>query len=193
MENITDALYMAGAILIFVIALTVSMSSFTTMRSQIDSIVEMDQKIDMATDGTESSGKANYLNYINTSSTVRTVGIETLVSSMYRVAKENYVVYIKASGLPDGRLMELKNTAKDKANRVENQSFPNSSDSISADDRILYIDINGKNSNIDALLEETYNTLARKKFREYLGVYQENTEANEVNRTTYRVITYVEI
>jgi len=192
-DNLTDALMMAGAILIFVIALTVSMSSFSEMRAQIDEIMEMDSRVDLAQDNA-----GNYLNYITTSSDIRVVGIETVVSSMYRVAKENYVIYLKLtdpSDLPSDKLMKLVDTGK---SGIEDQYFPDG-EKISQNDKVLFIDINGKNSNVNALLEtvtgsnKIYEILAGKKFKEYLGVYQEKTDANEANRTTYRVITYVEV
>lgn len=103
-DNISDALIMAGAILIFVIALTISMSSFTTMRTQIDQIVELDYKLDLIRDE-----DGNYMNYHTSESDVRIVGVETVVSSMYRVKKENYVIYI--AGLPvAGMPEEVKTT-----------------------------------------------------------------------------------
>lgn len=54
------------------------------------------------------------------------------------------------------------------------------------------ITINGENSNIQKFEKGLYENLKDKKFKEYLGIYQENTSANEANRTTYRVITYVQ-
>ena len=39
MENATDALIMAGSVLIFLIALSVCVSSFTTLRTEIDQII----------------------------------------------------------------------------------------------------------------------------------------------------------
>lgn len=193
MENVTDALYMAAAILIFVVALTVSMSSFTTMRTQIDDIVEMDERIDLARD------ENNYLNYKTTSSDIRTVGIETVVSSMYRVAKENYVIYIKAKNLtlPDGVETTLSEIASDSGKIFDEQSFPDGEDPIEVSDDIIYIDINENNSDIDVLLNDNgvYEALKDKKFKEYLGVYQEKSAVgvDDSNKITYRVITYVEV
>lgn len=193
-ENLYDALIMAGAILIFVIALTVSMSSFTEMRTQIDEIVEMDSRVDLVKDD------KCYLNYISTnpdSLDIRVVGIETIVSSMYRVAKENYVVYIKTNDEDYG----LAKTMKLKDQGLSAQYY-GTKEVIKDNDDILQITINGINSDATTLLRKKkpdedgkglYNKLKGKKFEEYLGVYQENTGASEVNRTTYRVITYVEV
>lgn len=191
-DNLSDALIMAGAVLIFVLALTVSMSSFTVMRTQIDEIVELDSRIDLA------KNDKGYLNYISTSPDnldIRVVGIETIVSSMYRVAKENYVIYIKTKDYKygDATGMYLKDEG------LSSQSY-GTEEIIKDDEKILQITINGTNSDATTLLKDTdedgkglYNKLKDKKFKEYLGVYQENTGASEANRTTYRVITYVEV
>lgn len=187
-DNLTDALYMAGAILIFVIALTVSMSSFTEMRAQIDEIIESDSKLELVTD------EEGYINYVSGKDEldVRIVGPETVVSSMYRVAKENYIVYIKMNDIPSG----IKTTKLSKKG-LEAQKYKGT-DIIGKNDEIIEITINGQNSNIDVLLNDKgfYEKLTKnngKKFKEYLGVYQESSGADEANKTTYRVVTYVEI
>lgn len=188
-DNLTDALYMAGAILIFVIALTVSMSSFTEMRTQIDEIIEADSKLELVTDEND-----KYINYISgkDESDARIVGPETVISSMYRVVKENYIVYIKMDDIPS----EISTTTLSEIG-LQEQKYKEDI-IIGKNEDIIEITINGKNSNIDVLLNEKglYEVLTKnkgKKFKEYLGVYQEASEADEVNRTTYRVITYVEV
>ncbi len=91
MENATDALIMAGQVLIFIVALTVCISSFTELRSNIAEVIQQTETINMAKDGDA------YINYIesNRSHSTRVVGAETVISSMYRSVKEDYVVYIK--------------------------------------------------------------------------------------------------
>ena len=91
MENASDALIMAGQILVFILALTVCISSFTTVRVEVNRIVGENEEIRMAKDGDE------YINFIESknNSSTRVVESETVVSSMYRAIKENYVIYIK--------------------------------------------------------------------------------------------------
>ena len=97
MENATDALIMAGSVLIFIIALTVCISSFTTLRVGIDDIVTQTETVEMAKD---SSG--NYINYIQAQDdSIRIVGAETVVTSISRAIKEDYVVYIKLKNFND--------------------------------------------------------------------------------------------
>ena len=135
-DNLTDALLMAGAVLIFVIALTTSMSSFTKMRSQIDAIIQEDSKLEYAI--ADSSG--GYLNYksSNDNNPIRTVGIETLISSMYRVSKENYIVYINTK-------KDLGITKID----ISNEYF----NGILSNNNTYAITINEDNSNVQELLE----------------------------------------
>lgn len=182
-DNLTDALLMAGAVLIFVIALTTSMSSFTKMRSQIDAIIQEDSKLEYAIE--DSSGKSTYLNYKSSeeSEAIRTVGIETIISSIYRVTTENYIVYINTKNPLDG-LEEAKIDGNDyfKGKLGNNNTYA--------------ITINQDNSDLKKLFEEKklYEKLIKTsgKFKEYLGIYQENNETDESNKPTYRVITYVE-
>ena len=70
MENATDALIMAGSVLIFLIALSVCVSSFTTLRAGIDRIVDQTETVDMAQNSVE------YINYISRSNAIRVVGAE---------------------------------------------------------------------------------------------------------------------
>lgn len=190
-DNLTDALLMAGAVLIFVIAITTSMSSFTKMRSQIDAIIQEDSKLEYAIE--DLSGKSTYLNYksSNENQGIRTVGVETVISSMYRVSKENYIVYINTkNNIPN--LEEFKTDIKD-SSKYFNRNISNS-EKLLKYNNVYAITINEDNFNVEQLLENgLYNNLKGKKFKEYLGIYQENTDADESNRTTYRVITYVEI
>ena len=201
-DNISDALIMAGAILIFVIALTVSMSSFTTMRTQIDEIIEHDSKLDLVTD---ESG--NYLNYHKSNSDVREVGIEAVISSMYRITKENYIIYIaglnnlkhgsSASDIDEGKVKLT--TLKDISDENVKQYYDGEK-IIDDTEEIIEISIIGENSNIDAVLgkdgvasgkKTLYEILKNQKFKEYLGVYQQKSGASTENKTTFRVITYV--
>ena len=88
MENASDALIMAGQILIFIIALTVCISSFSILRKSVDSIIGETETVKFA------KGEKGYLNYIeaDNNKAIRKVGAETVVSSLYRAIKENYVV-----------------------------------------------------------------------------------------------------
>ncbi len=72
------------------VVLSLTLSSFSTFRNDLEDIILADERIDAAKD---SSG--TYINYISSSEECRTVGIDTLANSLYRVYKENYIVVIK--------------------------------------------------------------------------------------------------
>lgn len=176
MENVSDALIMAGSVLVFIIALSVCISSFTTLRANIDNIVSHTETVNMA------EGEEGYINYIKGKKATRTVGSETVVSSVCRAMKENYIVYIifKSSvTVPNSVMSTIYNT---------NGTTP-----------IVGIRIpNDKNYNLDInkiLSDGLYGDIRDKRFDEYLGEYQEKTEegVSEANKITYRIITYVEV
>lgn len=175
MENVSDALIMAGSVLVFIIALSVCISSFTTLRANIDNIVSHTETVNMA------EGEEGYINYIKGKNAIRIVGSETVVSSVCRAMKENYIVYIifKSSvTVPNSVMSTIYNT---------NGTTP-----------IVGIRIpNDKNYNLDInkiLSDGLYGDIRDKRFEEYLGEYQEKTEegVSEANKITYRIITYVE-
>ena len=117
MENASEALVMAGDILIFIIALTVCISSFTTVRTEVDRIIGQNEEIRMAKDGD------TYINFIESkkSSSARAVESETVVSSIYRAIKENYVIYIKFKD--DIRNLPFKGIHPMCSGRSTNQRF----------------------------------------------------------------------
>lgn len=114
MENASDAIIMAGAVLIFVIALTVAMTVFSQARETIDTVV-------YASDST------NYYEYIDIdiSNNIknRIVGLETMIPTLYKYYKENYtVVFLDKSG-KGMKLYESKtnydNWSKDKEGNIK--------------------------------------------------------------------------
>ena len=91
MENASDALVMAGQVLVFILALSICIASFTSVREQVNRITSQNEEVKMVKEGD------NYINFIESSksSATRVVEADTVVSSMYRAIKENYVIYIK--------------------------------------------------------------------------------------------------
>ena len=83
MENAVDALKMAGAVLIFVLALSLSITSFSEARQASDTILNFKDR------------ETQYINgdfYYETTGTERTVGLETIIPSIYRVYNEQYKI-----------------------------------------------------------------------------------------------------
>ena len=106
MENAVDALKIAFAAIVFVLALTIGIAVFTQARTASNVILH----------GQDSTEYYEYIRagiyddetgqWISTGDT-RIVGIETVIPTLYRYYKENYtVVFLEADGTP----MELYET-----------------------------------------------------------------------------------
>ncbi|MCI8587011.1 MAG: hypothetical protein HFJ49_00165 [Clostridia bacterium] len=187
MENATDALKMAFAVLIFVLALSISIFGITQARLAINSIAESaDEERSFVTDQ-----KGNYLNYINfdiADGGTRTVGVDTVISTMYRAYKENFKIYfygIDSSAKCGLQFDEDKNTKE----------------------KVYYIDLARQviapgleeeyvNGILSANNNQFYKYLSNKKFTEKLGEYYQNDEEEtsdiaDVNKTKKRIIIYI--
>ena len=91
MENAVDALKMAAAVFVFVIAMTLTINVFIQIRQTSDSVIR-------------TSDKANYYEYVgdettenNNIRTKRVVGVETIIPTLYRYTNESIAVIIKDS------------------------------------------------------------------------------------------------
>ena len=192
MENASDALIMAGQVLIFIIALTVCISSFTTIRVGIDNVIDQSETIKLAK---ESDLYVNYIQSRDEKST-RIVGAETVVPSLYRSIKENYTLYLILSE-PYSTI-----TSKfDEYNKIDEDSETTNrkykivyQKDIANNQLIVKFTIGaGSNSIPDTILKiGLYDEIKDRLFHEYLGEYQNNTDASSENKLTNRIITYVE-
>ena len=201
MENASDAFVMAGQMLIFIIALTVCISSFTTVRTEVNRIVGENEEIRMAKDGD------NYINFMESknSSSTRVVESDTLVTSMYRAIKENYVIYIKfkdsntINSVRNNRYIQTT-TAKVTKTTAKGNTI------INAGDTLIKITIGSDtNQEVDMILKKydretnsggnLFEIVKTKKFNEYLGEYQKETGdgVSSENKETFRIITYIEV
>ena len=89
MENAADALKMAGAVLLLLLALGISISSFSQARETAQALVEY----------TDRETTTQYIEDLET--TERLVGKETIVPTIYRAYKENYkILFYYADGTP---------------------------------------------------------------------------------------------
>lgn len=184
MENASDALVMAGQILIFIIALTVCISSFTTLRADVDRIVGQTETVKLA------KGSEGYINYVESKNngSVRVVGAETVISSMYRAIKENYVIYIKLNNY--NSIGSTVNTTTATKNVTINGNTI-----ISSGDTIIKITIGvDTNQKVNEVLKnQFYDKIKNFTFNEYLGEYQNASVVTSENKQTKRVITYIQI
>lgn len=203
MENATEALYMAAAVLIFMLALSLTLSSFSSFRTDLDRLITAEERVDEATI-TDSSGKTSYINYISSQNELRTVGIETVANSLYRVYKENYMVVMKLKNMEDYDKIRNGTTLKNYSNMIKTNTATNSniveqqiyykkkndySKIIETEDTVLVFNIptaqNDKEYINKALDAGLYDLLKDKTFTEYTGIYYETDTIKDLNDTRW--------
>ena len=91
MENAVDALKMAGAVLLFVLAISVAIVSFGQAREAADTILDYKDRETVYIDGNL---------YYKTTGTERTVGLETIIPTIYRAYIENYKIVFEGLNEP---------------------------------------------------------------------------------------------
>ena len=95
MENAADALKMAAAVLVFVMALGISISSFSQARATADVLITYSDR-DTVTEYVEDTGERT-----------RMVGKETIIPTIYRAYKENYrIQFYESDGVTPITLYE---------------------------------------------------------------------------------------
>ncbi len=204
MENAVEALKMAGSVLLFVMALSIAMLSFTQARSAIDTLVEY-------SDREYSTIENDDRFYYRTGKTERYVGMETIIPTIYRVLDESYRIIFK---FPDDYYLYIDKTQNRKICEIDFTIDQNGiSDRLNFLNSIVYNlpDKNGDNTNRindsqslhDYLIEKLKNNY---KIKESLGTYynedrrtkkdieanitEKLSEVSEVNKKEARVITY---
>lgn len=89
MENASDALQMAAAVLIFVLALSISINAFGEVRQAAQTLVKYnDREYDYTYVEENTDGSGNVL-------TERLVGLESIIPSIYKAYRENYKIVFK--------------------------------------------------------------------------------------------------
>ena len=202
MENAADALKMAAAVLIFVMALSISINAFSEVRQTSQTILDYkDREYDYT--------------YVddNGGTTTRIVSAETIVPSIYKAYKENYKIVFKDS---DGTGYKLY-TKKVNNNDIDIFCIDLEKEVLGDDTNkeefiraLLYgkeyqgwsdIEKKFKDRGITLQDDGLYDKIKGKNFKEELGVYyQEEIEATsnsdtsnsepDANKTKKRVVTY---
>ena len=202
MENAADALKMAGAVLLFVLALSIIIPFFSQTRQTTDMILDARDR------------ETTYINgnlYYKATATERQVGWETVLPTVMRAYLENYkVVFV---GLSDPiYTIELSGTGKtikkysldlETNNGTEYQNVALANDDQKAEFLcgILYHKYrNGatdpsqfnKKFNINIGSRSLSDMIMGKIITEKLGVYYQNDDPNvpDANKTQKRIITY---
>ena len=216
MENAVDALKMAAAVLVFVMALGISISSFSQARTTADILIKYTDR-ETVTQYTQDTGD-----------TTRIVGAETIIPTIYRAYNENYKILFYNSV---GDLIELytkmENGARVSVNYIDLEKEV-LGDNRQQDNFIMallygtdatlqradgteidfYDFVDGLNSGIDLNSKGIYDTILKgNTFVEKFGVYYqeelttidadtdisdqyEDTKTPDADKTKKRVISY---
>ena len=205
MENAADALKIAASVLIFVVALSISINAFGEARMTATTILNyQDNEYDYTyvKENTDASGNV---------STERIVGVETVVPSIYKAYRENYKIVFK--GLDGGVYTQDDETGRaQEINTIDlqNEVLGTESQKEQFVNAILY----GKkysefntvrttfenNLHIHLNDEGIYDKIVGRKIKENIGIYyqeeaglvedEEDSSVPDANKTTKRVITY---
>lgn len=205
MENAVDALKMAGAVLLFVLAISVAIVSFGQARETADTILDYKDRETVYIDGNL---------YYKTTGTERTVGLETIIPTIYRAYIENYKIVFEGLNEPIYTLKlsgntEIKKYTIDLETKKTTDGIQINNVALANDEQkseflcgILYRDFTKSGSqdkfekkyNIELPRDNIslINRLKGKKITEYLGVYyqNDNEDVPDVNKTEKRIITY---
>ena len=203
MENAADALKIAASVLIFVVALSISINAFGEARMTATTILNyQDNEYDYTyvEENTDASGNV---------STERIVGVETVVPSIYKAYRENYKIVFK--GLDGGVYTQDDETGRaQEINTIDlqNEVLGTESQKEQFVNAILY----GKkysefntvrttfenNLHIHLNDEGIYDKIVGRKIKENIGIYyqeeagleEDDSSVPDANKTTKKVITY---
>lgn len=205
MENAAEALKMVAAVLVFVLALSISINAFGEARQSVQIALNYRDR-----DYDEDTYLAN-----NNGSTERIVGLETIIPSIYKAYKENYkIVFDKNTRILDKEKGLYQRRDRD-GNYIPVFSIDLEKDVLGNDAQkeefiqaILYganDDTKNKfekNLGVRFSFDENEGIYAqiknnRYQFIEKLGVYyqeevQGQSETPEANKTRKRVVTYTD-
>ncbi len=183
MENGVEALKLASSVLIFVIAITITISAFTMAVQALNRIFIAQDSIEYVKDA-----DGNYLNFVRFDGGTREVGVETIIPSIYRAYKENYTIYFykeNASGVEEPLVLYTKDNGEE-VNYIDlvKEVYASPEKAIESINKLLYED-------------GLYQRLQGKTFIEKLGEYYMDdvggeTSTAEVNKIKKRVIAYIQ-
>lgn len=183
MENGVEALKIAFGVLVFVLAITITISVFTTATQALNRVfnIRTEEEYVKGPDG-------NYLNFVKFDGGTREVGVETIIPSIYRAYKENYAIYFYNKDGNELFLYEKENGEKVNYFDLEKEIHTSAEGAVEKVNKLLYEESSLYPNGL-------YEELKGKAFIEKLGEYYMNdvineSEIAEVNKTKKRVIVY---
>lgn len=208
MENAADALKIAASVVIFVLALTISITALGEVRQTSQVIIQYNDR----------EYETDYIDN-NNGQTERIVGVETIIPSIYKAYTENYKIVFDFKDNDECLYVKNKGTSREEKISyidLEREVLGNDKQKIQYLEFLLYgkrpeSDENKEfenfiiNSGINYLnAGKLYDKIKGKRFVEKLGVYYQDDVENaasgggnsdstpEANKIKKRVITYEE-
>lgn len=136
MENATKALEIGFGVLIFVVALSLSISTFSNATRAITNIMTNEDKTQSYVYVTEANGVDENNN--------RIVGVETIIPAMYKAYKENYkILFLDQNGNPITLYYKTRNSSKE-TEIVDGESvtvLPREKDDYGEEIEINFVDL----------------------------------------------------
>ncbi len=188
MENAVEALKMAFGVLMFLLALSISMSSFSQARNTIDAVITLRDR------------ETSYV-YVEHTEPNRIVGIETVIPTMYKAYNENFKIIFKKADGSDLNIYKNydQNGVLKEVNYVDLEHEKNENPIERLNVMLGKRPTDATNKYYNQFLDANgfYERFKNSKFEERLGeYYQEDAEAGmvtegiEINKVKKRVITY---
>ena len=201
MENEADALKMAAAVLIFVMAISITINSFTETRVAATTILNNKDK------------EYDYSYVEDNGTTERLVSLESIIPTIYKAYKENYKIVFKENLFSDGVYKKINSETGTEDNvysiDLQKEVLGNDTQKEQFIMAILYgskydqyetvKNTFKKNLKISLNSAGIYDKINGKKLKESIGIYyqeeageQDNTNPTvpDANKTEKRVITY---
>ncbi len=187
MENAVEALKMAGYMLLFVIALTITMVTLTQAKTTADALVKNQDR--------QESYQYIELGDGETRSLSRTVTLADIIPTLYRYAQEEYAVQFYNS---DGSPLALYRSGSGKDKNDLDLDTEHWVDEYGV---TRYEEWRGNTTKIkqhvDEVVKYLMNNYKNRQFEEKLGTeedYEEEQDTNEmvpdINKQYKRIITY---
>lgn len=202
MENAVEALKTAFAVIMFVMALSLSISSLSKARYAVESVIALNDR-------------ENEYTYIKPSDGLtRIVGVEDIVQTMYRAYEESFDIYFfegtgAIGGEPNKLIIYYKtdnvgNRVKDELGNDIGINYINGSEIFGDTQQPINFlnqilenpehvpDEDKEKLNTEDYGDGLYSFFAANKFEEKLGEYYINDSENtpDANKAKKRVITY---
>ena len=201
MENAADALKMAAAVLIFVMAISITINSFTETRVAATTILNNKDK------------EYDYSYVEDNGTTERLVSLESIIPTIYKAYKENYKIVFKENLFSDGVYKKINSETGTEDNvysiDLQKEVLGNDTQKEQFIMAILYgskydqyetvKNTFKKNLKISLNSAGIYDKINGKKLKESIGIYYQeeagehdntNPTVPDANKTEKRVITY---